>query len=465
MNQFLNSKYLLKNQLAEKLYESYAKELPIIDYHCHIDAGEIAEDRAYENPTQIMLRGDHYKWRVMRAAGIGEPYITGNKTDKEKFCAFAEALELAAGHPVYFWTHMELKNYFGYNGCLNKRTADEIWEHCCNILKSGLTAREILRTSNVQVICTTDDPADDLSAHKTCREDSSLNTKVLPTYRPDKSINISKPEFVGYIEKLGMTEGVQIQNLVQLKSVLEKRLELFIRHGCKAADHGLDRISFSPCSEEKANEIFCNALKGKAISPAEAEEYMTHMMLFFGRLYAEKHMVMQLHYGALRNVNGSMFKRLGPDAGFDCIGDTGCGAALAAFLDELQRTEELPKTIVYSLNPADNALLDTITGSFYQQGIKSKVHHGAAWWFNDNRKGIEEHLQTYASLTPIGTFLGMLTDSRCLFSFSRHDFFRRIFCTWLAAAAEQGEFLGDLDSAGRIVKNVSYDNVKDYFGF
>lgn len=465
MNKYLGETYLLKTEVAEELYETYAKALPIIDYHCHIDAMEIAENRTYENPTQIMLSGDHYKWRLMRAAGIGEVYITGNKSDKEKFLAFAGALELAAGHPVYFWTHMELKNYFGYEGCLNQKTAGEIWDRCCERLKTKLTAREILKASNVEVICTTDDPADNLSAHKACREDSTLHTKVFPTYRPDKSININKPGFCQYIQVLGQAENAEIRSLEQLKSILEKRLDFFIQYGCRAADHGLDRIYFRPCSEKKADEIFRSVLRGKEISRTEAEQYITHMMLFFGQLYAKRNMVMQLHYGALRNVNGAMFQALGPDTGFDCISDTNCGSALAAFLDELERTEELPKTILYSLNPADNALLDTISGSFFHEGIKSKVHHGAAWWFNDNRKGIEEHLRTYASLTPIGTFLGMLTDSRCLLSFSRHDFFRRIFCSWLSEVLEQTEFLGDIASAGRIVKNVSYYNVKDYFNF
>lgn len=465
MEHYLSENYLLKTDLAKELYETYGKELPIIDYHCHLSADEIAKDKSYDNPTQIMLNGDHYKWRVMRAAGIGEEYITGVGSDKEKFFAFAKSLELAAGHPVYFWTHMELKTYFGYRGNLNSSTAEQVWEICCKKLQSGLTVRNIINNSKVEVICTTDDPADDLFAHKLCREDKDLKVKVLPTYRPDKCINIHKDGFCEYVKNLGLVEKINIVTLEDLKRVLEKRLDFFIDYGCRVADHGLDEIYFNPCTENEANAIFLKAMSGQKLTEVQMQQYITHMMQFFGEMYAEKNLVMQIHYGALRNVNQNMMKQLGPDTGFDCIGDTGCGTALAAFLDSLEQKNSLPKTIIYSLNPKDNALLDTITGSFYQEGIKSKVHHGAAWWFNDNRKSIEEHLQTYASLTPIGTFLGMLTDSRSFLSFSRHDFFRRIFCNWISDLMEREEFLGGKEIAGQIIKNVSYENAKRYFNF
>lgn len=465
MKDFLGEDFLLDSELAEKLFTCHAKELPIIDYHCHIDAEDIAYDRTYENPAQIMLGGDHYKWRLMRAAGIDESLITGSATDKDKFLAFAEALELAAGNPVYHWTHLELKRYFGFEGNLNSRTAEQVWDLCCSRLQNGLSVRQIIQDSHVEVICTTDDPADDLAAHKICKADDSLQVDVRPTYRPDKAINIHKNGFSEYIRHLGDVSDVCIDDLKILKDVLANRLDYFVEHGCIASDHGLDQIWFAPCSEKEAEQIFAKAMQGGSISLTEAKKYVTNMMLFLGRLYSKHDMVMQIHFGAMRNVNTCMMGRLGPDTGFDCINDTGCGESMAFLLDALHQTSALPKTILYSLNPTDNALIDSIAGSFFETGIRSKVHHGAAWWYNDNIAGIMNHLKTYASITPIGTFLGMLTDSRCFLSFSRHEFFRRIFCSWLADCVENGEFPYDEELLGKLVQDVSYHNCKSYFGF
>lgn len=465
MKNFFDESYLLDSDLARKIYFDNATALPIIDYHCHINPKEIADDRKYDNPTQIMLGGDHYKWRLMRAVGIDEELITGDADDRQKFIAFSKALQLSAGNPVYHWTHLELKKYFGYEGNLNTATAEEVWDLCCDKLKNGLSVREIIRTSDVEVICTTDDPADDLKWHIKCANDKNLETQVLPTFRPDKAVNINKSGFVDYLCKLEEVSAKPINSIQTLKKILEERLDFFVENGCKVADHGLDTIYFKECSDDEADRILKKALNGETILEIEVEKYVTNMMLFFGKLYSERGIVMQLHYGAMRNVNSNMMNKLGVDTGFDCVGDTGCGKQLAQFIDGLEKKGDLPKTIVYSLNHIDNAMIDTITGSFYEAGIRSKVHHGAAWWFNDNKKGIEEHISTYASLLPIGTFLGMLTDSRCFLSFSRHDFFRRIFCNWLADLINKGEYPNDHELVSELIKDVSYNNCKSFFGF
>lgn len=465
MTVFMDDDILLESKLAKELYYDFAQQIPIIDYHCHISADDIARNRKYENPTQIMLGGDHYKWRLMRFVGIDEMCITGSASDYEKFVAFAEAIQLSVGHPVYMWTHMELKTYFNYTGTLSPDTVEDVWNICCNKLKNGLTVREIMKRSAVNVICTTDDPVDDLEAHRICKKDRTLEVSVLPTFRPDKAVNIGKKEFNTYITHLSNVVGKKIDSLPMLKEVLEERLLFFIKNGCKISDHGLDKICFNWCSDECANKIFDRVMKGEPLDYEQETQYITNMMIFFGRIYAKHNIVMQLHYGALRNINGKMMQKLGPDTGFDCINDTGCGVELAKYLDCLESSGELPRTIVYSLNPTDNALLDTIVGSFFEEGVRGKVQHGAAWWFNDNLNGIEEQLTRYASLNPIGAFLGMLTDSRCFLSFSRHDFFRRIFCNWMAKQILSGGYPFERKTIESIIKKVSYENCNEYFQF
>lgn len=465
MKEFIGNEYLLNSPLANRLYHDFAKELPIIDYHCHLDAMDIANDKKYDNPAEIMLGGDHYKWRLMRATGIDESYITGGRSGKEKFRAFAKALELAPGHAVYNWTHMELATYFGYKGNLNADTADEVWDIACDKLRNGLSVQKIIVDSNVEVICTTDDPADDLSGHLKCAENSSIGAKILPTFRPDKAVNITDEGFAEYVSKLSEMACEAIEELQGMKKALKNRFDYFIGHGCKIADHGVDKMVYAQCSEDEADMIFKKALEGNKVTEAEKNKYMFHMLCFFAEMYSDKDVIMQIHYGAMRNLNSIKLSEMGPDTGYDSIGDTSCGYGLAKFLDFMESKEMLPKVIVYSLNPVDNALIDTIAGSFSEAGIKGKVQHGAAWWFNDTFPGIKAHLDTYASLTPVGTFLGMLTDSRCFLSFSRHDYFRRIFCNYIADQVNEGAFPDDERLLKKIVQNVSYYNAKEYFGF
>lgn len=459
----INDDFLLKSDTAKRLYEA-AKDMPIIDYHCHIDLREIYENRRFDNITQVWLGGDHYKWRLMRSNGVTEDEITGDADDYTKFLRFAEMLPKAIGNPMYHWCHLELKRFFGYDGVLNGDTAREVYDLCNKKLRQdGMTVRAIIEKSNVKMIGTTDDPADDLKWHKLIAEDKSFKTAVCPTFRPDKAVNIDKDGFADYIKKLSAAAEIDIKTVSDVKAALEKRLDYFCSLGCRATDHGLDYVVYEPASEETVNEIFKRALRGEKISQLEADRYKTELMLFLGEKIAEKGIVMQLHYGAQRNTNTVMFNKLGADTGFDCISVKNCGEALTGFLNALNVKGKLPKTIIYSLNPNDNELIDTVLGCFQGTEAQGKIQHGSAWWFGDTKSGMEAQLKSLANLSLLGNFVGMLTDSRSFLSYTRHEYFRRTLCNLLGEWVENGEYPDDKITLETIVKDISYNNAKKYF--
>lgn len=459
----INDGFLLKSDTAKRLYEA-AKDMPIIDYHCHIDPREIYENRRFDNITQVWLGGDHYKWRLMRSNGVTEDEITGDADDYTKFLWFAEMLPKAIGNPMYHWCHLELKRFFEYDGVLNGDTARKVYDLCNKKLRQdGMTVRAIIEKSNVEMIGTTDDPADDLKWHRLLTEDKSFKTAVCPTFRPDKAVNIEKAGFADYIKKLSEAAETNIKTVSDVKAALEKRLDYFCSLGCRATDHGLDYVVYEPASEETVNEIFKRALRGERVSQSEADIYKTELMLFLGEKIAEKGIVMQLHYGAQRNTNTVMFNKLGADTGFDCISVKNCGEALTGFLNALNVKGKLPKTIIYSLNPNDNELIDTVLGCFQGTEAQGKIQHGSAWWFGDTKSGMEAQLKSLANLSLLGNFVGMLTDSRSFLSYTRHEYFRRILCNLLGEWVENGEYPDDKITLETIVRDISYNNAKKYF--
>ena len=464
MKPFLDENFLLNSQTAVHLYHNYAAKLPIIDYHCHLDAKDIALDRKFENITQIWLGGDHYKWRLMRSCGVEEKYITGDATDKEKFLMWALVLSKAIGNPLYHWSHLELKRYFDYNGVLNRNTAEEVW-NLCNEKLSRMSARDIIIKSNVTHICTTDDPADSLEWHRKISEDSSFPVKVYPTWRPDKAMNIEKEDYLDYIEKLSDVSGISIDSFDTLLKALKERMKFFHSMHCRISDHGLDYVMYAPASENTINGIFAKRLKGETLMEEEVLKFKTAFLIASGRMYHELGWAMQLHYGCKRNNNTGKFLTLGPDTGYDCINNYAPSSQLAEFLNSLSVTDQLPKTIIYSLNPADNAAIDTIIGCFQDSSAVSKIQHGSAWWFNDHKTGIKEHLTSIANLGYLAGFVGMLTDSRSFLSYPRHEYFRRILCDLIGTWVENGEYPQDYDALGEIVADISYFNAKNYFEF
>ena len=460
----ITDKFMLKNKTAQKLFFEYAKDMPIIDYHCHINPQEIYEDRKFKSITQIWLGGDHYKWRLMRSNGVPENEITGDADDYTKFSAFAEMLPKAIGNPMYHWCHLELKRYFGFDGVLNGDTAKEVYELCNKKLQNGdMTVRSIIKESNIKMIGTTDDPTDDLSWHKKLKEDKSFDVLVCPTFRPDKAVNIDKPGFAEYVKKLSIVCGAEITDLDGIKAALAKRLDYFCELGCRATDHGLDYVVYEPTNSFAVNNIFTKALSGGHISRLEADQYKTEIMLFLGEKISEKGIVMQLHYGAQRNTNTKMFNFLGADTGFDCISVKNCGEALTGFLNALETKGKLPKTIIYSLNPNDNEFIDTVLGCFQGTEAAGKIQHGSAWWFNDTKSGMEAQIKSLANLSLLGNFVGMLTDSRSFLSYTRHEYFRRILCSIIGEWVENGEYPEDFATLKGIVEGISYYNAEKYF--
>lgn len=464
MRTFLDINFLLNSQTAIHLYHNYASKLPIIDYHCHLNAKDIALDSKFENITQIWLGGDHYKWRLMRWCGVEEHYITGEAEDKEKFLMWARTLSKAIGNPLYHWSHLELQRYFDYNGVLNKDTAEEVW-NLCNKKLAQMSARNLIEKSNVTHICTTDDPIDSLEWHRQIAEDPSFTVKVYPTWRPDKAMNLEKQDYLQYIDKLSDVSGVSIDSFDTLLEALKERMNFFSSMNCKISDHGLDYVMYVLASEDTVNRIFTKRLQGEPLSEEEIQQFKTAFLISVGKIYHELGWVMQLHYGCKRDNNTERFLALGPDTGYDCISNFTPGAQLADFLNALSAYEQLPKTIIYSLNPMDNAVIDTIIGCFQDSSAVSKIQHGSAWWFNDNKTGIKEHLTSLANNGYLAGFIGMLTDSRSFLSYTRHEYFRRILCDLIGSWVEQGEYPQDYDTLGEIVSDISYYNAKNYFGF
>ncbi len=462
---FIKEDFLLTNETAKKLYHTYAAKMPIIDYHCHINPKEIAENHTFKSITEIWLGGDHYKWRTIRSNGIPENEITGDADDFTKFLRFAEVMPKLIGNPMYHWSHLELDRYFGFEETLTGDNAKEVFDLCNEKLATPeMSVLSIIKNSNVAMIGTTDDPIDDLCWHKEIAEKGECSAKVLPSFRPDKAVNIDKAGFVDYIAKLGEAANMKLNSVSAVCAALSKRLDFFCEMGCKATDHGLDYMVYSPASEKEVDKIFKKALKGKAVTQEEADTYKTFVLLFLGREYAKRDIVMQLHYGVQRNTNTNKFASLGPDTGFDCISTKECCFALTEFLNALDKDGNLPKTIIYSLNPHDNELIGTVLGCFQGTEAEGKIQHGSAWWFNDTKSGMETQLKSLANLSVLGNFIGMLTDSRSFLSYTRHEYFRRILCNLIGTWVENGEYPNDEKYLGKLVEDICYNNAAKYFG-
>lgn len=465
MKAFMDQDFLLETETAKKLYHDYAEVTPIIDYHCHINPKEIAEDRKFENITQVWLGGDHYKWRFMRSCGVEEAYITGAASDYEKFCKWAECIGKAIGNPLFHWSHLELQRYFGYHGYLNKNTAEEVWNLCnAKLQEDSMSARNIIRQSNVRFIGTTDDPIDSLEWHQKIAADESFDVVVAPSWRPDKAMNIEKADFAEYMEKLASAAGMEkITSFEELKIALADRMAFFNDNGCKASDHGLEYVMYAPASNDEIEEIFAKRMAGEILSKEETAKYKTAFMLYMGKKCTELDWGMQLHYGCKRDNNQKMFEKLGPDTGYDCINNYAPSEQVADFLNALVREDALPRTIIYSLNPNDNEAIGTMLGCFQDSTAVAKIQQGSAWWFNDHKTGMINQMTSLANLGNLSGFVGMLTDSRSFLSYTRHEYFRRILCNLIGGWVENGEFPADMDILGEIVKNISYDNAKNYF--
>ncbi|MBQ8081602.1 MAG: glucuronate isomerase [Clostridia bacterium] len=466
MKPFMTSEFLLDTETARVLYHEAAENQPIIDYHCHLSPKEIWEDIRYDNITQVWLGGDHYKWRLMRSAGVPEKYITGDGSDYEKFCAYAEVIGKAIGNPLYHWSHLELRRFFGYEGVLNKETAPEVWALANEKLRSdGFTSRGLILRSNVDVICTTDDPVDSLEYHEKLAADQTFPVTVLPAWRPDKAMNLEKDTYLDYLAQLEKASGVRIDSFAALKSALERRLDFFAAHQCRLSDHALNYVMYAPAAEEEVERVFKARLNGVIPNGSEEAEFKFAFMTFMAAQYHDRGWAMQLHYGCRRDNNPTMFRRMGPDTGFDCVDNTAPSTQTAAFLGALEEQDKLPRTILYSLNTNDNAAIDTILGCFQTDEAVGKIQHGAAWWFNDHFDGMTEHMRSLANLGYLAGFIGMLTDSRSFLSYPRHDYFRRILCRQLGRWVEDGFYPDDLDTLKQITADICYGNAKRYFDF
>ncbi len=466
MKPFMDKDFLLSTETAQELYHEYAAKVPVLDYHCHINPQEIAEDRSFENITQVWLGGDHYKWRQMRSNGVDEYYITGGASDREKFQKWAETLDKAIGNPLFHWSHLELQRYFGYTGVLGADTAEEVWNLCnAKLQEPSMSVRNLIRQSGVTLICTTDDPADDLKWHKIIAEDDSFDVQVLPAWRPDKAMNLEKPDYAEYLKKLGDAAEMEIKTYADLKEALKKRMAFFDSMGCRASDHALEYVMYVPATEDELEAIFAKRLIGEPITREEELKFKTAYMIFVGGEYARMGWAMQLHYGCKRDNNTGMYNKLGPDTGYDCINNYAPSSEMADFLNALNETGNLPKTIIYSLNPNDDEAIGTILGCFQNSDAVGKIQQGSAWWFNDNKTGMMKQMTSLANLSLLGNFIGMLTDSRSFLSYPRHEYFRRILCELLGTWVENGEYPKNMDKLATIVKGISYNNAVNYFGF
>ena len=466
MKQFMDREFLLSTPTAQAIFHDFAEKMPIVDYHCHINPQEIYEDRKFENITQVWLGGDHYKWRQMRSNGVEERYITGDASDREKFQKWAETLPKRIGNPLYHWSHLELQRYFGYTGYLNGDTAEEVWNLCnAKLQEDSMTVRNIIRQSNVKLICTTDDPIDSLEWHKKLAADDSFEVQVLPAWRPDKAMNLEKPDYADYIAKLSAVSGIEVKDFASLKEALKNRMAYFAENGCSVSDHALEYVMYAPASDEEIDAILKKALSRQAVSKEEELKFKTAFMVFVGREYCKLDWAMQLHYGCKRDNNVFRYEQLGPDTGFDCINNYAPSAQMADFLNALNSTDELPRTIIYSLNPVDNASIGTIIGCFQDPTMQGKVQQGSAWWFNDHKVGMTEQMTSLANLGCLGNFIGMLTDSRSFLSYTRHEYFRRVMCELIGGWVENGEYPADMKSLKEIVEGISYNNTVKYFKF
>ena len=466
MKAFLDQNFLLNTETARVLYHEAAENCPIIDYHCHLSPREIFEDIKYDTITRVWLGGDHYKWRLMRSAGVPEKYITGDADDHAKFVKFAEVLGKAIGNPIYHWSHLELRRYFGYEGILNADTAEEVWTLANEKLNSdGFTSRGLILRSNVDTICTTDDPVDSLEYHEKLDADKSFPVTVLPAWRPDKAMNLEKDTFLDYLAQLEKAAGLRIDSFAALMKALQLRMDHFAAHGCSLSDHGLNYVMYAPAAQEKVEAIFAARLAGQLPTAEEEAMFKFAFMKAMAAAYHARGWVMQLHYGCRRDNNQPMFRRLGPDTGYDAIDNSAPSTQTAAFLGALEEDGILPKTILYSLNGNDNAAIDTILGCFQSDEAIGKIQHGSAWWFNDHFQGMTEQLTSLGNLGYLAGFVGMLTDSRSFLSYPRHEYFRRILCRLFGQWVEEGFYPEDLDTLKGIVSDICYHNAKAYFAF
>lgn len=472
MKPFMDEDFLLSTETARELYHDYARDMPIFDYHCHLSPREIADDRRFENITRIWLAGDHYKWRAMRTNGVDERYITGEADDREKFRKWAETVPATIGNPLYHWTHMELKRPFGIEGVLlSGGTAQEIWDRTGERLREAdFSTRGILEKMNVRYVGTTDDPADNLQAHDTLAADTTFPIVVKPSFRPDKAYDLDDPTaHTAYLDRLAAVAGAaapangRIETFEELRRVLAARMNYFEERGCRVADHALVLPVCVDYTEGLLNGVLASSRRGLPPEPGDREAFQTAVLDFLGREYARRGWVMQLHIGALRNNNSRMFAAVGPDAGFDSMADGTMAAPLAAFLDRLDRTGELPKTILYALNPRDNDLIATMIGNFQDGSVPGKIQFGSGWWFNDQKDGMIRQMTSLANMSLLSRFVGMLTDSRSFLSYPRHDYFRRILCELIGGWVEGGEAPNDVPLLGTIIRDISYRNAVRYF--
>jgi glucuronate isomerase len=467
MKHFIEEDFLLHSDFAKKLYHNHVSKLPIIDYHCHLPPQDIADNRQFENLTSIWLEGDHYKWRAMRALGIAEKYITGNATPVEKFKQWAYTVPYTLRNPLYHWTHLELKRYFEVSELLTPETGDKIFQQCSEKLQTGTFAtQQLLEKMKVEVVCTTDDPSDDLQHHIKIKG-NKLKTKVLPTFRPDKVYAIENPTlYNAYLDRLSGVTGKSIESFVDLMQVLENRIEFFHSNGCRLSDHGLEHIYY-PDKNHALNidQLFLKVRKKGVLDKTEQNYFKYSVLINLCRLYHKKGWTQQFHLGALRNTNERMLKTLGPDTGFDSIGDYQQSISLSRFLNELDSTNQLAKTILYNLNPADNEVMATMIGNYNDGSIKGKMQFGSAWWFLDQKDGMEKQINSLSNLGLLSCFIGMITDSRSFLSYPRHEYFRRILCNLLGQDVENGELPMDEKWIGKIASDICYHNAKDYFRF
>lgn len=464
MKEFMDNDFLLNNEVSKKLYHEYAENMPIFDYHCHLNPKEIAENKGYENLTQVWLYGDHYKWRGMRSNGIDEKYITGDASDYEKFLAFAETMEYCYGNPLFHWSHLELRRFFGIQEVLNRKNAPVIWEKANALLKTeNFRAKSLIKNSNVKALCTTDDPADTLNYHIEIQKDKDFGVKVLPTFRPDKAIFIEKPDYLTWLKHLQEVSGKEIKSFKKLIEVLEDRVKFFKEQGCLVSDHSIEEPFYINTTDEYAEEVFAKALKGETLSKEEINTYKTRLFVNLGKIYHRYNLGMQIHMGALRNNNSRMFKKIGADAGFDSIADYSYAEFLSKILNELENSEALPKTILYCLNPKDNEVLGTMIGNFQSSETAGKIQFGSGWWFNDQKDGMTRQITALANLGLLRRFVGMLTDSRSFLSYTRHEYFRRILCGIVGEWVEKGEIPFDEEILGSMIKEICFENAKNYF--
>ncbi len=461
MKEFLGNDFLLDSEAAKELYFGYAEKMPIYDFHCHLNPKEIYEDKKYRSLTEVWLAGDHYKWRLLRQFGIDENEITGTASDEEKFAAYAKTIPYAIGNPIYSWTHLELRRFFGIYDVLTPETADKIYAEA-NAKLENLTARQLIKMSNVTGICTTDDPVDSLEYHLLLKEDDSFDVVVRPSFRPDKGMKIDQPTFIPWIEELGRVVGYKIDSFATLKKALLQRAYFFDEIGCVCSDHGLEPFAYLPSTPEECEVIFAKAMRGETLTNDEVEKYKGALLVALGKIYNELGWVQQYHIGALRNNSERNFKKLGPDTGFDAINDQNFAPKLSAVLNELDKTNELPKTVLYCLNPRDNETLAALMNCF-QGGIPGKIQFGSGWWFNDQKDGMQKQMETLMQVGLISQFVGMLTDSRSFLSYTRHEYFRRILCSKLGALIEGGEYPYDIKFVGKIVEDICYNNSMRYF--